>query len=877
MNAILRITNGTLTVNMLHPPFAIDEWRPALPELKDGGVWQSSPFADGRRLVYYRHENVIDTFNFKVFGPDQDDSIAAFKNLTKLLNESRDYWVKGGVAPVWIEMRGERETNIQYATIIDWRIPNTNNPFIAPFVNPTSSVIDELTLALEHEKWSSNPPSTDGTINSLELPISNQVSLYATKKRRGSAITTTSTGWDNWPVNFSFTVECWVYRDANNIQILISKSNFTSIGWFVEISSGKLHAKIFETTHAEKRSSSTIPVNTWTHIAVTYNDGTGVLRLFINGVEPSYDINVTGIEPYPADGAVDFSIFSTFGGGTLSHYIGWLRISKILRYTGNFTPPIRIAPPPWDANCIYADSGDPELNPRYSTSAPDVSGTVWSVASGTSEIVEDTDTEYTAGMQTGNGFIPILNAMNSHWLKGAISTDPKHNTDSVIFYDASTGEYISLIRAASQYPYALPTIAANDAIYIANPILFSESDKAAIWAYVFQFQPAGLATYGIADVEWWGGAAWAAIPDWDVQIDHGIYILTISRLDYITTEADQTIAGQKGKFLRVTFDVGATPVLVTAPYNPYQVIPYILGTEMFGDVHANMRLFGTCFRDQADGYSVNKIIIGTKSKSKRYFSSSVRSDVLDTDDWAPIGKKSQSVNASALYSINFNLDWNVIFSAEVNYTGKYRGFARIFGSAALGDFKITKITDGFFQTEIKQELIGTSISPQEGAVLDLGILDFSYLENWEWQNPFGLSIQVQNTTAGAKTIYWYDLILIPIDETYFELENKSNQIQYFEIDSITNPKMISAKMKYLTGMSQYLNLALPFPINFAEGIPIKYSLTGTLDTPVDDDQMIVCLMLSWNGTAGVYVSPGFQHLMLGGRYKANYLGMRGDA
>lgn len=60
---VLRVTDGASHV-YLHglSGFALEDWTPLRPGLKEGGVWSDSPLADGRRLRLYKRENAIETF-----------------------------------------------------------------------------------------------------------------------------------------------------------------------------------------------------------------------------------------------------------------------------------------------------------------------------------------------------------------------------------------------------------------------------------------------------------------------------------------------------------------------------------------------------------------------------------------------------------------------------------------------------------------------------------------------------------------------------------------------------------------------------------------------------------------------------------------------
>lgn len=192
MSGILKITDGTNSVTLLTnlSGVFVEEWRPQSSQPKGGGVWAESPFADGRQLVLRNRQNVIDTFNnVKLMGGDQDIAIANSKTLIGLFEKAIDYWVEDWQygtpgMPVWIEYRGECETNTSYAYIYDYSWPELSNPHDNPF---RKGIADELTLILEHGEWRDNAPfdatavsiySTDGTHGTLAADASTDYGVH---------------------------------------------------------------------------------------------------------------------------------------------------------------------------------------------------------------------------------------------------------------------------------------------------------------------------------------------------------------------------------------------------------------------------------------------------------------------------------------------------------------------------------------------------------------------------------------------------------------------------------------------------------------------------------------------------------------------------
>lgn len=165
MVAILRIADGTDHVDLLGPAaYRLRSWRPSKAPIKAGGVWQSSPLADGRRLVAYRWDNLIDTFTMDSFGGTQDDLIRITQDAERLLVKALDYWTAAWqTVPVWLEAKADRETNTRYAVVKSYDFANYSGPYEQPFASCPPS-FDELILVLEHGPWLANVPGQSETV-----------------------------------------------------------------------------------------------------------------------------------------------------------------------------------------------------------------------------------------------------------------------------------------------------------------------------------------------------------------------------------------------------------------------------------------------------------------------------------------------------------------------------------------------------------------------------------------------------------------------------------------------------------------------------------------------------------------------------------------
>lgn len=186
MTPTLIITDGTPenTVNLLAlHGWLLKDWNPSVPEPKGGGVFRNSPLTDGRKLVFRKLDNVIDTFNLVGNEGSQNDLIASIQKLQRLLEKAVSYWTTDWQnEPVWMEAKATRENSPRYAVIVDYRLTGFGNPYKMPFFNSCDETATEAILALEHTIWQETKPGDNG----------NCVQLYS--KTDYPAVTTFANG-----------------------------------------------------------------------------------------------------------------------------------------------------------------------------------------------------------------------------------------------------------------------------------------------------------------------------------------------------------------------------------------------------------------------------------------------------------------------------------------------------------------------------------------------------------------------------------------------------------------------------------------------------------------------------------------------------------
>jgi hypothetical protein len=102
----LKIVFGSTEISLLRGEdgFFMKEWRPAIAQYKAGGTWQSSPLADGRRLVNRQWNNAIESFVLTVAADGgQNELIDYTQDLFRVLEAASSYWASEWAgAPVYL-------------------------------------------------------------------------------------------------------------------------------------------------------------------------------------------------------------------------------------------------------------------------------------------------------------------------------------------------------------------------------------------------------------------------------------------------------------------------------------------------------------------------------------------------------------------------------------------------------------------------------------------------------------------------------------------------------------------------------------------------------------------------------------------------------
>ena len=231
----------------------------------------------------------------------------------------------------------------------------------APPTSPLTAITNTQLLTLQNKQGANNNTFYDDSTNNFALTRSGTTT-------QGTFTPFSPTGWSNYfngstdyltvPNNAafnltgSFTVETWVYLSANpNVNsdgartgtvCAYGVASSTNTGYEFDVTTGASGQILFNKlgTGTGIQCNYIFSLNTWYHIAITYNGSTGAI--YVNGVSQTLTGNTWGWSAPPTPG---FFIARGVGySGYLDYFPGYISNFRIVNgsvvYTSNFTPPI---------------------------------------------------------------------------------------------------------------------------------------------------------------------------------------------------------------------------------------------------------------------------------------------------------------------------------------------------------------------------------------------------------------------------------------------------------------------------------------------------------------------------------------------------------
>lgn len=237
--------------------------------------------------------------------------------------------------------------------------------FVPQFTSPLTNVTNTQLLTLQTNGIHNNSTFVDSSgfnnvltrlgnaTNGTFSPYGDNWSYYLGTTAMGwqtpASSHTAVTGYAYFQAGMTMTVEAWIYPISRHSgggasfgyilgdMALAGGTLYWSIG---PDSTGKLCLGWYTGSIVTCTSTNTIPLNAWTHIAVSINAGT--IKLFINGNSETL-IGTTSTSNVSANGSLGYVASGgyTYGGTTwqgFNGYISSVRVSKSALYSTNFTP-----------------------------------------------------------------------------------------------------------------------------------------------------------------------------------------------------------------------------------------------------------------------------------------------------------------------------------------------------------------------------------------------------------------------------------------------------------------------------------------------------------------------------------------------------------
>jgi len=216
-----------------------------------------------------------------------------------------------------------------------------------PSTTPLTAITNTSLLTCQSNRFNDNSANNfaitvNGTLSVQRFNPFGTSTAYSTSVIGGSMYSPTNSGnYLSIPNNAAFTlgstftVECWVYRTGSNDGTIVGRwYAANSAAWLMHIAGGYLAFGIGTGSYSNN-SSIQIPINAWSHLAVS-NDATSK-RLYINGVL----VGTYTTDNIDSLGSLNLLINqNTSGGNGMPIYISNLRIVKgTAVYTSAFTPP----------------------------------------------------------------------------------------------------------------------------------------------------------------------------------------------------------------------------------------------------------------------------------------------------------------------------------------------------------------------------------------------------------------------------------------------------------------------------------------------------------------------------------------------------------
>ena len=858
----LSIGTATSRINLLSPGggFCLNGWNVGDTELD--AIFQESQLADYRQMAAYRDITTVETFGLILSANTQDLAARELQAMRVMIRLIADYWTTTWqTSVVYLQARASCESNLRYAVCHDARLVGESNPFGQPFVQPMGGVVmDALSLIVERGPWLADQPGTTGTC----VEISSQGpsrDVYALSFDATDDDVNCGSGAsiDDLP-DSGFTFEAWIKADGwgeNNVGRIVDKGTVNLRGWSVYVhpfANVGLEAYAYCGTTDAKASVGldefTID-GQWHHIVAWFDENLptwGGWGIAIDGhwVE-SYSQFSIGSGAYASDAADDLILGNNSAGTrTWDGSIGWVRITDGDRYTYNsdFTPPDRCVCPADDADtislwCLSEGAGATAYDENANSNDGTITGAAWEFTGCTEEYMEATCEAQSVFVANKHNVAQITHCY--YW------------DDTAAQWTDGGAPPNNLIGDATPYAFLPAAPAADD--FVIFGISTTLADSGPFSSLIFDIGTAiGIGTgitiqwrykaTGDADDPGDGVNPWSALTVQDNTNQYGAMtgdpfdtegIWSVhweQPSDWETSNPNPGAAlGVTGYWVcaYITNVAGGVPTPPTQDNRDIYTVtwPYIEfeASEVSGDMPALSRV-SVDTRSAQDGVGTTtdlwcqRVIAGLRSMDRgERFSSYINISDEQNDPAititldAGMGAFGTVVTAptgiASLYTAAGvdAMATRVLMHIPPDYYGRFHAFVRGKQTGGAGNIDVRlayAAADTFLPTTytVTRQFLNTN----DDQLLDMGEIVLGPAAEIYPLEVSGTFLLLQAGTDGAATAYFYDVVLIPVDEWAVDSEDvyknagdrgyTNDYWSHLEIDGIRNPRNL---LSYLIG------------------------------------------------------------------------------
>ena len=146
-----------------------------------------------------------------------------------------------------------------------------------------------------------------------------------------------------------FTIEAWIYTTEHPSPVHTVIEKFDNVYGLYILQTGEANGWVTsDSGYAEATSSVIVPVYEWHHVAMTFDAGAALMRVWVDG-KPKATAGIFPKKPLAKSNGDIIIGGKTSSGDRFYGFIDEVRFSKIVRYTAEFDPKTI---PNNDINCI---------------------------------------------------------------------------------------------------------------------------------------------------------------------------------------------------------------------------------------------------------------------------------------------------------------------------------------------------------------------------------------------------------------------------------------------------------------------------------------------------------------------------------------------